>query len=206
MTELALRAALCEAGRRLWQRGLVSGGAGALSARLDATHMLITPPGASLGHLRPDDVLTRSLDDPEEPEAALHALALRARKDAGAVAHTHPPMASGMGLAGVELPDNVSVDAAQTLGSVALVSFHQPNGDGFEALRLYLEDHKTFLLSHDGALTLGRDPMDAARRAEALERHSASFCAAQDLGGYRPMPKELFDRLLESALHGRLDD
>lgn len=206
MTELALRAALCEAGRRLWQRGLVSGGAGAISARLDATHMLFTPPDGSLGHLRPDDVLIRNLDEPEEPEASLHALVLRARPDATAIAHAHPPIASGMGLAGVGLPDNLSANSARTLGSVALVGFCEPGPDGFEALRPYLEDHRAFFLTHDGVLTLGADPLDAARRVEAIERHAVTFATAQDLGGYRPVPKELFDQLLQSALHGRVVD
>ncbi len=211
MSELKLRAAVCEVGRRLWQRGLVGAAEGNLSVRLSPQRILCTPSGLSKGHLRPDDLVVIDLhgapQDGKAPssEIKLHLRAYARRPDCQAVVHAHPIVATAFTLAGEEIPDNVLPEAGYVLGSVANVPFAFPGTEEVpDAIDPFLEDHKTFLLSHHGAVTLGNDVYDAANRMETLERVAAILKAARELGGCKPMPEKAFDRLLEVALTGRL--
>jgi len=212
MTELQLRAALCEVGRRLWQRGHVGATEGNISARLSPRQILVTPSGVSKGHLKPDDLVVVDTagktvkGDAPTVEIKLHLAIYQARKDCQAIIHAHPPTATGFSLAGEGIPDNLMPEAAIVLGSVAIVPFALPGTDAVvQAIGPLIEDHKTFIMSHHGALTLGKDPFDAYNRMETLERICKIYLNAKLLGTVHPIPKEAFDYLLETALNGKLE-
>ena len=213
MTELQLRAAICEVGRRLWQKGLVGGAEGNISARLSARQLLCTPSGATKGHLKPDDILVVDMrgelvrgEGKPSSEIGLHCAIYGAREDCQAVVHAHPPMATAMGLAGEDIPDNLLPEAAVVLGSVATLPFCMPGTpEVAETIEPYLADHKTFLLSHHGAVVMGKDAYDAFNRMDTLERVAQVIANANVLGTARAMPDAAFDQLLETALNGRLD-
>lgn len=202
---------MCEVGRRLWQRGLVGGGEGNISARLSPRQLLCTPSGVSKGHLKPADLVVidlqgRSLNGKTpSSEIRLHLRAYKKRPDCMAVVHAHPPTATGFALAGEEIPDNLLPESAHVLGSVALVPFSMPGTDEVpDNLEPYLEDHKAFLLSHHGAATLGSDLYDALYRMETLERVANTILIAKMVGKPRPMPDAAFDTLMSTVIHGRL--
>lgn len=139
-------------------------------------------------------------------EIKMHLAIYQARKDCHAIVHAHPPTATGFSLAGEELPDNLMPEAAVVLGSVAVVPFAMPGTDAVvQALEPLIEDHKTFIMSHHGALTLGLDPFDAYNRMETLERICKIYMNAKLLGTVHPIPEEAFDYLLENSLNGRLE-
>lgn len=203
---------MCEIGRRLWQRGLVGATEGNLSLRLSSRQILCTPSGASLGHLKPDELVV--IDNHGKPvdggkpssEIKLHVRILAKRPDCGAVVHAHPPTATGFALAGEEIPDNLLPESAYVLGSVAVMPFAMPGTDEVpDAIEPLLEDHKTFLMSHHGAVVMGRDLEDAYNRMETLERISNVILTAKVLGQARPMPEKAFDHMLRIALNGKLD-
>lgn len=202
MTEIELRAAICEAGRRLWQRGLIGGAEGNLSARISPHRLLFTPSGASKGHLRPDQLLITDLhgvpQGPGKPssEIRMHLAIYAARPDCQAVVHAHPPYATAFALAGEDIPDCLTPEAAVILGSVATVGFAMPGTDELPAaMQPLLADHKAFLLSHHGATTLGRDVFDALYRMETLERTAHILHLARQLGGEKPLPATAASRL-----------
>lgn len=211
MSELSVRALLCDIGRRLWQRGLVGACEGNLSVRLDEARILCTPAGVSKGHLKPNDLLV--IDRAGKPlgggtpssEIKMHLRIYDRRPDCQAVVHAHPPIATGFALSGTEIPDNLLPEAAMSLGSVALVPFGMPGTDEVpNQLEPLLADHKTFLLSHHGAVVLGSDLHDAYHRMETLERVAQIVLVARLLDGPRPLPKAAFESLLASSLTGRL--
>jgi L-fuculose-phosphate aldolase len=211
MTELQLRAAMCEVGRRLWQRGLVGGTEGNISCRLSPRQLLCTPSGCSKGHLRPDDLVIIDLNGAPvkggqpSSEIRLHTVIYKHRKDCQAVVHAHPPVATGFTVAGEDIPDNVLPEAGMVLGSVATVPFTYPGTDEVpQAMEPFLEDHKTFLLSHHGAATMGSDLWDAYHRMETLERVANILLVARLVDSIRPMPDKAFDRLAATSLHGKL--
>lgn len=212
MSELQLRASLCEIGRRLWQRGLVGASEGNLTVRLSPQRILCTPAGVSKGHLRPDDLVVVDShgeavgEGSPSSELKLHIRIYERRKDCQAIIHAHPPIATGMALAGETIPDNMMPESAFVLGSVATVPFAMPGTNEVpEAIEPLLEDHKTFLMSHHGAVVLGRDLNDAYNRMETLERMAHVFLVAKLFDTPHPMPARAFDVLLATALNGRLD-
>jgi L-fuculose-phosphate aldolase len=211
MDELRLRAEMCDLGRRLWQRGLVGATEGNLSVRLSPRRILCTPSGLSKGHLRPCDLVV--IDPQGNPigegrpssEIKLHLRMYARRPDCQAVVHAHPPIATGFALAGEPIPDNLMPEAAYVLGSVATVPFGMPGTDEVpDAIDPLLDDHKTFLMSHHGAVVMGKDLMDACNRMEVLERVAHVVLTARLLGEPRPMPDRAFDHMLATTLHGRL--
>ncbi len=209
---MQIRASMCEIGRRLWQRGLVGAAEGNMSVRLSSRQILCTPTGISLGHMKPDDLVV--IDNQGKPvdggtpssEIKLHLRILAKRADCQAVIHAHPPTATAFALAGEDIPDNLMPEAAYVLGSVATLPFAMPGTDevpdGIEPL---LEDHKTFLMSHHGAVVMGKDVIDAYNRMETLERIAKVILTSKLLDGPRPMPDRAFDQMLKVALNGRLD-
>ena len=207
-----MRALMCEIGRRLWQRGLVGATEGNLSARLSTRQILCTPTGVSLGHMKPDELVV--IDNQgnsvsggtPSSEIKLHLRILSKRPDCQAVIHAHPPTATAFALAGEDIPDNLLPEAAYVLGSVATIPFAMPGTDEVpDAIEPLLEDHKTFLMSHHGAVAMGRDLGDAYNRMETLERISRIILTAKLLENVRPMPDQAFDHMLKVALNGRLD-
>ncbi len=67
-----------------------------------------------------------------------------------------------------------------------------------------MPDHNAILLSHHGALTVGRDLMQAFHRMEQVEHMAKILFMARQLGGARPLPPELLAQL--DALRIRLSE
>ncbi|HRJ27436.1 MAG TPA: class II aldolase/adducin family protein [Fimbriimonadaceae bacterium] len=213
-TELQLRAQMCEIGRRLWQRGLVGAAEGNLSVRLGPRSLLCTPTGMSKGHLKPNDLVVIDLQgQPSREESRmpsseikLHLKIYAKRPDCVAVIHAHPPTATGFALAGEEIPDNLLPEAAMVLGSVATAPFAMPGTQEVpDSIDPLVEDHKTILLSHHGAVVMGLDLEDAYNRMETLERIARIVLTARLLGDPKPIPAKAFDELLKTSLTGRLE-
>jgi L-fuculose-phosphate aldolase len=193
----ATRAAICDVGARLWQKGLVSGNEGNLSVRVGPDRFLATPAGLSKGHLLPHQLVAIDGDgNPLESgtpstEIRIHLEAYRGREDCHAVVHAHPPTGIAFTLSGESVPDDVLPEAAYVLGSVPTVPFGMPGtSDLSEQLRPFLSNHKTFLLSHHGALALGKDIYDACYRMECLESVCRAIFMARLMGRVSPMPSE----------------
>lgn len=195
----------------MWQRGLICAAEGNLSIRISPLRILATPAGVSKGHLKPADlVLVDRKGQPVEggtpsTELKLHLRIYDRRPDCHAIVHAHPAIATGFALAGEEIPDDLMPESATVLGSVAVVPFATPGTEELpDAIEPLLEDHKTFLLSHHGAVTLGRDIQDAYDRMETLERVARIYLTARLLGGAKPMPEGAFVKMAPLVLHGRL--
>lgn len=210
MDEQALRVEMCRVGRLLWERGLVGAAEGNISARLGKDTLLCTPSGLSKGHLQPERLVVIDLDgnplDGGVPssEIRLHLRAFARRPDCGAVIHAHPPVATGFAVAGRTIPDALLPEAMIVLGRVPLLPFAMAGTDEVpDGLEPFLADHKTFLLSHHGAATLGRDLADACHRMETLERVAAVLLHAEALGGPLALPPSAV-AALERHLHGGL--
>ena len=97
------RRALAEAGRRLAARGLVIGTGGNLSVRVGDL-VAVTPTGCALGELTADKMTVIDLDGTvtdgdlaPTSEVPLH-LAIYRGTFASAVAHTHAPTSTAIGL------------------------------------------------------------------------------------------------------------
>src|SRR5688572_7711734 len=203
---------MCLIGARLWERGLIGAAEGNLSARLTDKTLLCTPAGLSKGHLQETDLVEIDLNGnpikggKPSSEIKLHLGIYRERPDCQAVIHAHPSTATGFTVAEEDFPDDVLPESAVVLGPVVTIPFAMPGTEEVpRTLAPHLKAAKAFLLSHHGAVVLGKSLEDAYNRMETLERVARILLTAKLLGGPKRIHHEGFERLLAQNLHGRLE-
>ena len=186
----ALRDEIVSVCRRLYERGLIAGPDGNVSARLDEETILVTPAGMSKVDVRPEDLVVVAMDGRRvsgyrEPssEVSLHVRIYSRRTDVGAVVHAHPPAATGFAVAGEGFEDNVLPELIVQLGAVPLVPYATPGTESLpDACEPYLGTHDAFLLANHGAVTTGPTLMVAHQRMESLEHAARITLVARLLG------------------------
>jgi L-fuculose-phosphate aldolase len=185
-----LREELAAACRALAADGLVTGTAGNLSARAGAG-VLITPTGAELSRLEGGEIPLVDLDgeviDGElEPssEVNLH-LGVYRRHGAGAVVHTHAPIATAVSCVLEELPC-VHYAMVELGGAVPVAAYHTFGTQALaDAVGEALEGHTAVLMANHGTLAYGPDVASAAGRTRLLEWASTIYWRAATLGTAR---------------------
>lgn len=183
---------------RLYDRGLIAGQDGNVSARLTDGHILVTPAGRSKVDVTPNDLVELTPDGrqvtdglPASSEVGMHLRIYRERPDVRAVVHAHPPVATAFGVVGRDFMDAVLPEAIFHLGCVPLVPFAMPGTPALgEAMAPFLADHDVFLLASHGATTVGPSLRLAHQRMESLEHAARILHAAEQLGSLRPLRDE----------------
>lgn len=201
----AQRRAVAEASRRLAGEGLVLGTAGNVSVATDEL-VAVTPTGARLAELEPEQVAVvdgsgELVEGPLEPtsELGLH-LGLYERFDAGAVVHTHAPMATAISCVVDELPcvhysmllfgGTVRVAPYATFGSPELA----------EAVAKALEGRTAALMANHGAVAYAADLEAAVESSLLLEWACTVFWRARALGEPRTLDEGQRAAVVEAAL------
>ena len=136
--ERRLRETICDAGRRLGARGLISAAEGNLSIRLEGGLLLTTPTGRRKDELQLDDLAVVPLRPGVGPAArgplpssdiAIHRAIYLARPDVMAIAHAHIPASMALTLAG-EIPDPAALpETAHHLPRIPFVPFGAMGSD-----------------------------------------------------------------------------
>ena len=169
-----LRSEIVVACRGLARSGLVIGPAGNVSARAGEL-IAVTPTGARLASLAADEIAIVDLDGtlvdgPLAPtsELPLH-LAVYRSYDAGAVVHTHPPMATAVACVTDELP--CIHYAMLTLGGSVRVARYATFGTDDLAASVVegLEGRTATMMASHGAVSYGHDLQAAIDATELLE-------------------------------------
>ena len=190
------REEVAAASRRLAAEGLVLGTAGNVSARGDDGLIAISPTGAVLAELEPEQVSVidaegNLVDGELEPtsELDLH-LGVYRRHDAGAVVHTHAPWATAIGCAVDELPcvhyqmlllgGTVRVAPYRTFGTPELA----------DAVLDALEGKTAALMANHGALNFAASTPAAVEAALLLEWACEVYWRARALGEPRTLGEE----------------
>jgi L-fuculose-phosphate aldolase len=190
-----LRAEVAHAGRQLAAAGLVTGLAGNVSARAGDL-LAVTPTGGRLATLDPADIALVDLDGaivdaPLAPTSELpFHLALYRRLDAGAVVHTHPPMATAVACVADELP---CIHYAQlALGGNVRVARYATFGTEDLAARVVdaLEGRTAALMASHGAVTYGADLQAAVDATELLEWACSVYVHASTCGTPRVLAED----------------
>jgi L-fuculose-phosphate aldolase len=188
----AEREQVAVASRRLAGQGLVVGTSGNLSARA-GDHVAITPTGARLRQLEAGEVTVVDLDGRVawgelEPSSELDLhLGVYRRYDAGAVVHTHSPLATALSCVIAELPC-VHYHMLMLGGSVRVAeyaTFGTP--ELAEATLAALEGRTAALMANHGAIAYGADVDAAAELAELLEWACGVYWHASLLGTPRAL-------------------
>jgi L-fuculose-phosphate aldolase len=178
--EAQLRQQLTEISHRTYQRGLVRGSGGNISARLNETHMLITPSGVTLGDTTPANIIKVDLDtgewEPNEPyipskETHFHAEIYRARPEVNGIVHCHPPHATAYAVCKKDIP--AVTDAGFKQPPMQHVSF-SPSGTKELARKVAdaaqtSDELRVLMLDEHGIVAIGHDLVQAFVWADLAE-------------------------------------
>jgi len=215
MTELDLRKAICEAGRRMYAKNLTVATDGNISAKLGPDRYLCTPSGVSKGFMDPRDILIADGKGRKvagngrvTTEFFTHLAAYEERPDVNAVIHAHPPKAIGFTLAGVSLADCVLPEVVYSIGGVPTTSYATPaTREGGEVVREHIRNCDALMMDRHGALTVGISVWDALFKMEKIEHAAETLLTARLLGNVRRLEptevEKLYDVRVDYGVPGR---
>jgi L-fuculose-phosphate aldolase len=196
--EAAARREIVEVCRKLYGRGLISGGEGNVSARLGKGRILVTPASVAKCDVRASDLVV--VDEQGRPsrtggrsstELAMHLRIYDARSDVRAVVHAHPPMATAFAVAGETFDAPVLPEVIVALGPIALVPYATPGTQALAtACQNAVRGHDVLLLANHGATTVGPSLAVAYARMESLEHSARILLAARLLGRVQTLTAE----------------
>jgi L-fuculose-phosphate aldolase len=206
VTEVELRRDLVRYSRLLYRLGYMPGTAGNLSVRLDASRLLVTPTGVSKFMLRPADMVIVDLGGKQlngyrkmTSEVSMHLAIYRHRADVTAVVHSHPPIATAFTCVGRGLDEMLCQEAVMTLGVVPLATYAATGTEEVAAsLTPFIPDHDAILLANHGAVSYGRNLLEAFQRMETVEHLAHITLVAHQLGAPRTLEHEQIRQLREA--------
>ena len=204
--EWNLRNNICEAARRLYAAGFMSGSDGNLSTILGPNEVLITPSRLCKGFLSSDQIVKidrqgnqLSGDYPPTVEVAMHLAAYDSRPDICSVAHCHPPVLVAFTVAGLSLPSNVLPEIEVMFGGKIPLAPYAPPGTKLlaDSVRSQIKqcENAVVLMDHHGLLAVGRDIFQAAIRVEHAEAAAKVIYYARQLGGEKPLAPDSLEKL-----------
>jgi len=209
MNEEQIRRDICEVGRRMYARHLISGGDGNISVLREDGLLMATPTGMSKGFLEPDDIVVTDLEGKKvrgkrEPssELMIHLISYRNRPDVKAVVHAHPPVCTGFAVAGLPLDKALLAEVIVTFGCIPVAPYGTPSTEELaNSCDEFVKKHDAILLANHGALTLGRDLFSTYFKMETLEHFAKINLIAKMLGRENALPAHEVSKL--AALRSR---
>jgi L-fuculose-phosphate aldolase len=186
---------IADACHRLAELGLVRETSGNISVR-SGERVFITPTGGRLSELRAEDVVVIDLDGnvvdgtlAPTSELDLH-LGVYRRYAAGAVVHTHAPVATALACVLDELPC-IHYEMLALGGSIRVAPYATFGTPELAELVLdALEGRTAALMANHGVLVHGTDLQWAIRSTELLEWAATLYWRAASLGEPRALDTE----------------
>ena len=169
--------------RELHEIGLLVRTWGNISSRVDKDHFLITPSGIRYEDLTPEMIVLVNINDlsyegdyKPSSESRVHAVAYKARKDAGFIIHTHQVFASCAGTLGVKKVFTYFDDEDLT---IPVAPYALPGTEKLaESVAFTLKKYKDsngIIMANHGTLCLGADSREAVFEAEMMETACNDF-------------------------------
>jgi L-fuculose-phosphate aldolase len=206
-TEKTLKEKVVRVCRMLHHKNLIAAMDGNVSVKF-GDGLLTTPSGVNKGFLEEDQVILvdwngRVIEGTGQPtsEMALHLAVYRLRPEVEAVVHAHPPLATAFSIAGISLEDFVLPEVVMTMGVIPTASYATPTTPEVpDTIRNLILKHDALILERHGALTVGRDLMDAYNKMEKLEHAALIIFSALQLGRVRCLPPREVEKLIHLKL------
>jgi len=205
-----------EAAQKMLGKGLVVGTAGNISLRLppegERQLLAITPSARHYDLLGVDDIQIVDFDGQAvegslrpSMETMLHIGIYRARKNVNAVIHTHSVFASGVAVAGRDIPPILD-DQVVFLGGGIKLAQHALSSSREQVVNVVaaLGDRNAVLLPNHGAIGTGRTMRDAFTACELIEKTARIYLLALSAGTVNLLPAEALEA--EKALYDRLQN
>ncbi len=193
-----LRKELAGFGRKLFEKGLIHGSGGNISAR-EGKFVYLSPSGFYLNNIKPSQHIKLNLRTGKKEnsvlkptcETPMHLACYRARSDIQAVIHVHPPFAIASSCAGITLralfPDFVVLIGDK----VPLVPYFIPGSQIIgERFKKIFKKYSAVLIQNHGLVTVGKNLSEAFLRAEIIEEAAKIYYLARSLGRVRFLSKK----------------
>ena len=205
--EVKARQEILEIGGRMYAKGFVAANDGNISCLVSPNRVVITPAGVSKGFMTEESLVTTDLtgqvltDGCPSSELFLHLRVYRENPMVRAVVHAHPPAATAFACAGLPLERPILAEAVVQLGQVPVAPFALPGTEAVaDSVAPFCSEHCALLLANHGALTWGRDLMEAWFRMETVEYYANLLI----LTGQLPVPpRELALETVQALRKGK---
>lgn len=179
-SDIEAKELICEIGRRVYNRNYVAANDGNISVKVGPNEAWTTPTGVSKGYMTPDMMVKMDLSGnilsgnlKPSSEVKMHMRVYNENPEVNAVVHAHPPVATSFAIAGIPLDKPVLPEAIVLLGNVPVAPYALPGTQEVpDSIAPYCKTHNAVLLANHGALTWGRDLMEAYFRMESLEHYA----------------------------------
>jgi L-fuculose-phosphate aldolase len=186
----ALKAQICDIGRRLWQRAYVDGNGGNIAVRVGEDVVLCTPTLVSKGFMKPEDLCLVDLEGnqllgpkPRTSEILMHLQMMKRQPKDIASVHCHPPYATAFAVAGIE-PPTCMIPEFEVFCAVAIAPYRTPGSPEMGKLVADLvEKYNTILMANHGVVTWSHNNVEEAYwRTEIIEAYCRTLTVAAQLG------------------------
>ena len=176
-TDEQAKALILEIGRRMFERQYVAANDGNISVRSGENRIWVTPAGVSKGYMTADQLVCVDLDSTvlegsanPSSESKMHLRVYRENPDVGSVVHAHPIAATTFSIARIPLDVALMTESVIGLGVVPVADYATTGTQGVpDSVAPFCRDYNACLLANHGALTWGKDAMQAYYRMETLE-------------------------------------
>ncbi len=179
ISERDARRVIVDIGRRMYSRGFVAANDGNISVRTGGNEIIATPTGVSKGFMTEDMLVKLSMDGrvlgsgSPSSEILMHLQVYAENPEVFAVTHAHPPIATSFAVAGIALERPILPEAFVNLGTVPVARYATPGTPGVaDSVAPFCRTHRAVLLANHGALTWGRDAIEAYFRLETVEQYA----------------------------------
>lgn len=209
--EKQLREDICKIARMMYDKDLISGPAGNISARLDENTFLLTPSMPFKQFMTPDQLITVDLDGNKcgteteanknlkpTSEVPMHLEAYKLRPDVNGIVHAHPAHICALTSAGKPFRSEVQTEAMLFLGSVGVADYATPTTAALgTTVAAKVKDHNCIILPHHGAFVAGKTVWDAYSNLEVLEFAAKVNCLIYSMDGDKPIAPEYKKEILD---------
>ncbi|MFA6288846.1 MAG: class II aldolase/adducin family protein [Opitutaceae bacterium] len=199
--EKELRTQICEFTHRSYRQRLMISTAGALSARLDKTHFVVTPRRRDRLEIKAPGLVRATLGACEEGKrpsraARLHALIYAKNPEVGAIISAQPAHASAYCMTDAAFCTQTIPESYLVLRDAPKVPFACIVNDAEKlAAMVSLDKCPVLLIENEGALIVGKTMLEAFDRLEVLEATAEALMLSRPLGPLVPMPAAALEEL-----------
>ena len=186
------RKEIVEAGRRLYEKGLLVSTDGNLSIRISENEILITSSGFCKGTLTPEQITKVDLEGnvisglKPARDIKMHLATYKCRPEAKAIVHAHPPITTGFAMTKERFDRLTLPEVLFTMGKIGITDFALATTEEVpmvvEKTLMSDPDYGALILASHGALTFGKDIMEAYYKMETLEMFLTATLGSKLLG------------------------
>lgn len=199
---------ICDLGKRMYMKGFVAANDGNISIKCSEDAIWATPTGVSKGFMTPDMMVKLTLKGEilagnymPSSEIKMHLRVYKENSEVKTVVHAHPPVCTAFAIAGMALDIPILPEAIVMLGIVPVAPYATPGTQGVpDSIAPFCRDYNGVLLANHGALTWGRDPIEAYYRLETMEHYAIILMHTENM---HKKANELSDKEIKELIEIR---